>query len=409
MSTTISRAFTLFLATLTGCQAAAAGGAPAVARIEPLPATSSTVAAPARGEVAFAAALPALALTVAAAPASEAPPQLAAPAACDAAPAALGFYGFYASDAWAQGNVVLTFDDGPIASATPRVLDQLAARGMQATFFLVGRNISRTTYPLVQRMVAAGHTLGSHSYSHDVHMTHVGAPKETIEIIRSQHEATAILIDIALLARSGDDFDAMVRRVFDTDPARWMSPSTIRKGWRAALARHRTMLEERGLPPGQRPYDVLYSRPPGGGPYVEHDGAAGVALHDAALKELGMVNVLWHGASGDTIPGQRRDRASLTANMNRQARRGGVLLIHDHIRGDALAASLREIDADPALQVMSLDQAVQRKYACAAGGLRAKLGRGAARAASLQVLLGDPTPAPARPEPALAAVAALAR
>jgi peptidoglycan/xylan/chitin deacetylase (PgdA/CDA1 family) len=398
VSTTTSRTFALLLATLTGCQAAAPGRAPGVARIEP-PTTAATVAAPVPGEVAFAAALPG-----AAAPT---PTSAAQPAACDAAPAARGFYGFYASDAWEQGDVVLTFDDGPIAGTTPRVLDQLAARHMQATFFLVGRNISRHTYPLVQRMVAAGHTIGSHSYSHDVHMTNVGAPKETIATIRSQHEATAILIDVALLARSGDDFDAMVRRVFDTDPARWMSASSIRKGWQAALSRHRTMLEERGLPSGQRPYDVLYSRPPGGGPYVERDGAAGIALHDAALKELGMVNVLWHGASGDTIPGQRSDYAFLTGNMDRQARRGGVLLIHDYIRSDALAASLREIDVDPTLQVMSLDQAVQRKNACAAGGLRAKLGRGAPRPASLQALLGEPAPAP--PELALPVIGALAQ
>jgi hypothetical protein len=189
----------------------------------------------------------------------------------------------------------------------------------------------------------------------------------------------------------------MARRVFESDPARWMSASTIRKGWRSATARHRTMLEERGVPARQRPYDVLYSRPPGGGPYVEHDGAAGIALHDAALKELGMVNVLWHGASGDTIPGQRSDYAFLTGNMDRQARRGGVLLIHDYIRTDALAASLREIDADPTVRVMSLDQAVQRKYACAAGGLRAKLGRGATRSVSMQAILEPAAAAPAAP------------
>jgi peptidoglycan/xylan/chitin deacetylase (PgdA/CDA1 family) len=402
VSTTISSAFALLLATLTGCQAATAAVGPAVASNEPSPATAGSAAASLPGEVAFAATLPGPAPDAA----HRALPPADVPAACDAAPAARGFYGFYASDAWAQGNVVLTFDDGPIAGTTPRILDLLAERHMQATFFLVGRNISRATYPLVQRMVAAGHTLGSHSYSHDVHMTNVRTPKETMETIRSQHEATAILIDIALLARSADDFDAIVQRVFESDPARWMSASTLRKSWRASTARHRTMLEERGLPAGQRPYDVLYSRPPGGGPYVERDGAAGIALHDAALKELGMLNVLWHGASGDTIPGQRSDYAFLTRNMDRQARRGGVLLIHDYIRADALEASLREIDADPTLQVMSLDRALQHKYACDAAGLRAKLGRGASRPASLQAMLEQP--AASTLAPALTALGARA-
>ena len=240
---------------------------------------------------------------------------------------------------------MLTFDDGPIAGTTPRVLDQLAARHMQATFFLVGRNISRDTYPLVQRMLAAGHTIGSHSYSHDVHMTNVRAPKETIETIRSQHEATAILIDVALLARSGDDFDAMVRRVFATDPARWMSASTIRKGWQAALTRHRTMLEERGLPPGQALRRPLLA-PAGRRPLR---GARRRGRHRpprSGAEGVGMVNVLWHGARVTHPRPAQRLRLPHRQHGPAGAPRG-VLLIHDYIRADALAASLREIDATP--------------------------------------------------------------
>lgn len=292
---------------------------------------------------------------------------------CGAEPSKKGFYGFYASDAWDQGHVVLTFDDGPHPTATPRVLDLLEKDDMKATFFLIGRNISRDTYPLVQRMVAEGHTIGSHSYSHDVHMTNVATPKDTVETIRGQHEVTSIMIDLALLAKSGDDFDAMFRQDFQSDPAVWMTETQIKKDWRADLERHKSVLASHGYTDGARPYAVLYSRPPGGGPYVEHDGAAGIALYDEALSKLGMMNVLWHGASGDTVPGQRSDFGFLTKNMEHYAKAGGVILIHDYIRPDALGQSLSNIKSNPDLTVISMSDAVQKKYACTPGSLGSKL------------------------------------
>lgn len=59
----------------------------------------------------------------------------------------------------------LTFDDGPDPTFTPVLLDLLREHQACASFFLVGRNVER--YPeLVQRMVAEGHRLGNHSYTH---------------------------------------------------------------------------------------------------------------------------------------------------------------------------------------------------------------------------------------------------
>ncbi|MES2304372.1 MAG: polysaccharide deacetylase family protein [Gemmatimonadota bacterium] len=61
--------------------------------------------------------------------------------------------------------VALTFDDGPHPDITPRLLDALARHSMHATFFVVGREAER--YPaLVQRIVAEGHAIGHHSWSH---------------------------------------------------------------------------------------------------------------------------------------------------------------------------------------------------------------------------------------------------
>ncbi len=60
--------------------------------------------------------------------------------------------------------VVLTFDDGP-APTTPAVLAALDAQCAKATFFLIGRNAAERP-DLVRREIAAGHTVGHHSFSH---------------------------------------------------------------------------------------------------------------------------------------------------------------------------------------------------------------------------------------------------
>ncbi len=61
--------------------------------------------------------------------------------------------------------VVLTFDDGPAAPTTGKVLDALAKECVKATFFLVGRNAAALP-ALVRREIAEGHTVGHHTFSH---------------------------------------------------------------------------------------------------------------------------------------------------------------------------------------------------------------------------------------------------
>ncbi len=59
----------------------------------------------------------------------------------------------------------LTFDDGPQEPHSSRLLDLLAAQGVPATFFVLGRQAER--HPrLVERMRAEGHEVGVHGYSH---------------------------------------------------------------------------------------------------------------------------------------------------------------------------------------------------------------------------------------------------
>lgn len=63
-----------------------------------------------------------------------------------------------------MARISLTFDDGPSAW-TEAVLDLLAANGAQATFFLLGSAASERP-EVVRRIVADGHEIGNHSWSH---------------------------------------------------------------------------------------------------------------------------------------------------------------------------------------------------------------------------------------------------
>ena len=61
--------------------------------------------------------------------------------------------------------VYLTYDDGPNANTTPMLLDVLAREHVHATFFLIDREITERTVPLVARMFAEGHAVALHSDS----------------------------------------------------------------------------------------------------------------------------------------------------------------------------------------------------------------------------------------------------
>lgn len=65
----------------------------------------------------------------------------------------------------AKGEVVLTFDDGPIRRHTRSILKSLGKHDVKATFFMVGQMAD--AYPTLVREVAnQGHTIGSHTQNH---------------------------------------------------------------------------------------------------------------------------------------------------------------------------------------------------------------------------------------------------
>ncbi|HQR33661.1 MAG TPA: glycosyltransferase [Blastocatellia bacterium] len=66
---------------------------------------------------------------------------------------------------WQTGKVALTFDDGPDATWTPQILDILKREHVPATFFIIGQN-GQAHPQLVKRIIAEGHDIGNHSFTH---------------------------------------------------------------------------------------------------------------------------------------------------------------------------------------------------------------------------------------------------
>lgn len=70
-----------------------------------------------------------------------------------------------------MASIALTFDDGPDATWTPRLLDLLRALGARATFFPIAPRAA--AHPdLIKRMRDEGHAIGLHCEQHERHSSH---------------------------------------------------------------------------------------------------------------------------------------------------------------------------------------------------------------------------------------------
>jgi peptidoglycan-N-acetylglucosamine deacetylase len=61
--------------------------------------------------------------------------------------------------------IALTYDDGPNDPHTLQLLEALARRGVQATFFLIGRHVQQRP-DIAREIVQAGHVVGNHTFTH---------------------------------------------------------------------------------------------------------------------------------------------------------------------------------------------------------------------------------------------------
>jgi peptidoglycan/xylan/chitin deacetylase (PgdA/CDA1 family) len=90
----------------------------------------------------------------------------------------------------------LTFDDGPDPETTPRLLDLLDRYGIRATFFVTGERV-KCYGDLVAAILARGHAIGNHSFSHDVFLMCRTSGRLAREIVETQ--SILLLLGIAPL------------------------------------------------------------------------------------------------------------------------------------------------------------------------------------------------------------------
>ena len=103
-----------------------------------------------------------------------------------------GFQQFKQLDFLTDKEVVLTFDDGPWPT-TPSVLKSLAEECTKAVFFPVGKH--STYHPeILKQVAAAGHTVGSHTWSH----AHLDSKKLTDAQVKEEIEKGFSAIKLAL-------------------------------------------------------------------------------------------------------------------------------------------------------------------------------------------------------------------
>ena len=83
-----------------------------------------------------------------------------------------------------QPYIAMTFDDGPSAENTPRLLEILKQRNIKATFFLIGQNVAANP-DIVRRILADGHEVGNHSWTHP-QLSKLSDDRVTAEITKTQ-------------------------------------------------------------------------------------------------------------------------------------------------------------------------------------------------------------------------------
>jgi peptidoglycan/xylan/chitin deacetylase (PgdA/CDA1 family) len=83
--------------------------------------------------------------------------------------------------------IAMTFDDGPHATNTPKLLEMAAKRHIKLTFFVLGECVEQNP-AVLQREVAEGHEIGNHSWSHP------NLAKLSDEAVRSQLQRTEDII-----------------------------------------------------------------------------------------------------------------------------------------------------------------------------------------------------------------------
>ena len=113
---------------------------------------------------------------------------------------AIGFKTYPKEIPLADHEVILTFDDGPEAATTPKVLEALAAECVRVTFFDIGRKVEATP-ELARREAVEGHNVAHHTFTH---------PQPTLRYMGNSEARADILRGMIAVERAayGVDFSA---------------------------------------------------------------------------------------------------------------------------------------------------------------------------------------------------------
>ncbi len=93
-----------------------------------------------------------------------------------------------------MAKVTLSFDNGPDADVTPRVLDILAAHGIKSTFFVIGKKLADPkARPLAERAKREGHWIANHTFTHGTPLGRIADAAEAVgEIANAEAEIGAL-------------------------------------------------------------------------------------------------------------------------------------------------------------------------------------------------------------------------
>jgi cellulose synthase/poly-beta-1,6-N-acetylglucosamine synthase-like glycosyltransferase/peptidoglycan/xylan/chitin deacetylase (PgdA/CDA1 family)/spore germination protein YaaH len=129
----------------------------------------------------------------------------------------------YHQGAGTEHQVALTFDDGPDPEWTPKVLDILKKYNVKATFFLVGSQAEQ--YPdLVKRIVAEGHLVGNHTYTHANLASITGRSTTLFRPPYNADSQPSNVSELTPLKQVQDDGYLIVME--NIDPEDWARPGT---------------------------------------------------------------------------------------------------------------------------------------------------------------------------------------
>jgi peptidoglycan/xylan/chitin deacetylase (PgdA/CDA1 family) len=194
--------------------------------------------------------------------------------------------------------IALTFDDGPDAELTPKVLDILDRFDVRATFMVVGERVAARP-DLVRRAVDAGHEIGNHTWS---------------------HRSLATLSPDEVRAELGRNHDLLARVVPTAEVAFFRPPRGILTGAAAQAA-------------GEHGYDVLLWSCTRG---ASNADAAGVSAHLTRHLVPGTVACLHDGTGRSELSrwpwqhglrAKRRVEISALAEVIRRVRDADVRFV----------------------------------------------------------------------------------